>query len=67
MELAAAILFAAEHVVETIGPVDTQKADHGQEDAHADSGRPFHVEGIEILHARLSITALDEGQGIDVG
>ena len=69
MELRTASLGCAiiRDLVEAIRPVDTKQTHHGQHDAYTETGRALHVEGVELADVVPRITALEEGQGIDVG
>lgn len=66
MELAAAVLLAAKHRVETIGPIDTHQPDHREEYPHADSRRAFEVKWIEVFDIMPSISRLKERKRIDL-
>ena len=56
VELASAV----SAVVETIAPVNAQKADHGQEDAHAHTGAPLNLERIEVAYVGPAVSTLEE-------
>ncbi len=66
VELAAAIAAIAEDGVETIGPVNTEQAHHGQEDADTDAGGTLHVEGVEVLDVVPGITTFHKSKTVDV-
>ena len=67
MEVATAIRFASEYIIEAIGPVYTEQANHRQEDSHAGTHRALHIEGIELLHIVPGISTFCKHQSIDVG
>ena len=62
MELAAAGI-----AVESIAPVDTDEAKHGQIETHAETGRIVHLEGLELRNIAPAITALDESENSNGG
>lgn len=35
--------------VESVSPIDSHHAEHGQEDAHSDTGRSFEIERIVVF------------------
>ncbi len=65
VELAAA--FLAEHLVETVGPVDTHHADHRQIDADTGTGAALEVKRCEALDIGPGVTCLNECQAVDGG
>ena len=54
------------HCIETISPVNTQKAYHRQHDTYACTNRTLHVEGVEFLHTIPCITRFSKDQAIDI-
>ncbi len=63
MELAAAVL----RVVEAPAPIDTEQAEHRQEDAHANASRPFQIERVEVFEIAPAIACLHKCQRPDIG
>ena len=53
--------------LETISPVNTHQTDHGQQNAHTDTRRTLHIEGIKTFDIRPGITAFNKSQGIHAG
>lgn len=64
MELTATNLPAVHGFLEAVSPVDTEQADHRKLDAHAQTGRPLHIERIELTHLVPSVTTFEEGKGV---
>ena len=54
MEVASAI-----GAVETIAPVDTYEAEHGEVEANAETSRVVHLEGLELREVGPAVAAFD--------
>ena len=61
MELALSV----RGIVETVTPVNTEQSKHRQEYSGAHTGRPLHLEGIEVLDVGPAVTSFEERKHID--
>lgn len=55
------------HLVETVGPVDTEESENREVNACSDTGASFQVEGRELLDAGPAVTRLGECDRVDGG
>ena len=66
MELLAPVVDSGNRV-ETVAPVEAKQAEHWQIDAHAQTDRLVHLEGIVFAFVNPTLTSLHKSQHIDSG
>ena len=66
MELAV-FAVASGHIIETVSVVEAEQAEHRQIDAHADTGRLVHIEGVILPFVEPALASLQEGEHVDGG
>ena len=57
------LALAVDGVVEAVAPVDAEKADHGKEHAHADTGGTLDLERVEVTDVSPAVSSFEEEVG----